>query len=316
KEETYSVGSSDEEEMAMLVDAVDAFTSPQVPPASVINELLTSPSSIHSFDPNLQHSSPAASLSRNTSQIDTTKSQPNQRDEELLDEDIDWDPVIETLASLPRHSDGSVHPPSPLPAPRPTFTTSKAPIPRTTTNLASPTHQPFTRTPFPSPLREKSPVAGCTNSTLLRTTFRIGQLISTANHHLHTTKSLASNQTLLFELYARVIASSRDPRVRIQHFTFVDLFKDQHPYPRGILEGWKSGSLLEKQSEAFLGASRDKPMMCRCICRVKKDDQKQKGSQRSNTHSAGVPSLGWTITVLWIRGVGWDEVEMMKKIVC
>ncbi|KAK3998303.1 hypothetical protein QBC44DRAFT_354194 [Cladorrhinum sp. PSN332] len=280
KEETYSVGSSDEEDMMHLADAV-ASALKQTPPTSVLKDMDAS-SPIEVFDPSLQHSPPVPS-----NEHAATKSKQPNTEEELLDEDVDWDAIMLQLPAAPKYP--SLSPQLPTQAvPIKTEPTSPPP-----SNLP----KPFARPPFPAPLRDKSPITGLSHNTVLRTCFRVGHFIGEGNRcHRH-------KQDAIFELYARVKFSSRENNQRVQHFQLADMFKDQQPYPTGILNGWKTGSLLEKHSAAFLRISNNngEAKLCRCICRLKREKKNE---------------LGWVVDVLSIEEANWDDVRVMRGFVC
>lgn len=278
----YSIASSDEEEMARLADIPLVAETLKIPSSSVIRGMDDN-SSIEAFDPSLQRSPPS----------DATQAGRNPRgndhqhyEEDLLDYNVDWDEVMGSLPSCPR--DPSL----------PSTKNAAARTQQTLTTPFTPRMKPFARPRFPAPVNDKSPVTGISKSTVLRTCFRIGELLNEAK------KCDNAQQEAIFEVYARVTYSSREGNTRVQHFQFTDLFKDQLPYPTGMLNGWKTGSLLDQQSAAFLDASRDRGKMCRCICRI--------NSERKRSES----DLGWVVVVLGIREVDWDEVELMRQIIC
>ncbi|KAL2019183.1 hypothetical protein VTK56DRAFT_9983 [Thermocarpiscus australiensis] len=248
------------------------------------------------FDPALQRSS--SSITPHTAKS-PLRNDLRQEDEEDLDDDVDWDSIIQSIPLLPRH---------PSLPPLPESTRGNIPSGPPPPPLSA-TPRPFTRPPFPPPLRDKSPVPGLSNTTVLRTCFRIGHLLSEAS------RTHMAHQDVLFELYARVAHSYRESIARVQHFQFMDLFKNQRPYPRGTLTGWKTGSLLDRLSRAFLssfGVNRNEKgdgngdghsgsRMCRCICRLRKEKNSE---------------IGWVVVVEWIREISWDEIDMMRQIIC
>ncbi|KAK0629072.1 hypothetical protein B0T17DRAFT_524551 [Bombardia bombarda] len=299
RHDDYSVAESDEEDMALLADALSAEIAQPIPPTSVINEM-ERPSSTDVFDPNLQRSSPTS----NEHGKSDGKRNPSD-EEELLDYDVEWDNVLECLPSLPR--DPSL-PKRPDIVHQEKETSTNAELQPYNTNLhaTSSSHggkpQPFSRPPFPNPVRNKSPVAGVSNSHVLRTCFRIGQMVN------ESSRCLKAGVEPTFELYARVTYSSRELLSRVQHFQFMDLFKEQLPYPTGMLSGWRTGSLLDRESAVFLEASdggsdgaEAMVRMCRCIGKLRPDNKMQ---------------MGWIVVVLRIQEVGWDEIGGIKRTVC
>ncbi|KAK4232608.1 hypothetical protein QBC38DRAFT_514301 [Podospora fimiseda] len=279
EEETYSIGSSQEADLINLTDiVVSAFK--QTPPTSVLKDMDAS-SIVEVFDPSLQHSPPAP-----TNEHASTKPKQPETEEELLDADVDWDALMLQLPDPPRNL--SISPQLPTQ----TVHIKTEPISPPPSNIP----KPFARPPFPAPVRDKSPIIGVSHNTVLRTCFRVGQFISEGNR-CHREK-----QDAIFELYARVKFSSRESNRRVQHFQFADIFKDQQPYPTGILEGWKTESLLEKHSAAFLhtGKNHGEAKMCRCMCRLKREKNE----------------LGWIVDVLSIEEANWNDVELVRAVVC
>ncbi|KAK1759480.1 hypothetical protein QBC47DRAFT_372079 [Echria macrotheca] len=280
--------------MAALLDAV-VEAPPLVPPSSVIRGMDCG-SSDEIFDPNLRGSSPNKS---------PTSALQNQN-VDLLDEDVDWDEVMDNVLEpvAPEDSIISSHkPPAPVPLP------ATEPLTQTDRPLPRPP-QPFVRPKFPDPVRDKSPIAGISHTSILRICFRIGELLNEGKR-----ASLAS-QDVVFELFARVSYSSRESNTqtttttypRIQHFQFIDLYKDQLPYPTGKLTGWKTDSQTDCQSRVFLSPSgsagrrkKGEAKLCRCVCRLKKDKKAE---------------LGWALEVLTIRETDWEEIELTKRAVC
>lgn len=167
-----------------------------------------------------------------------------------------------------------------------------------TTN-SNPTQPQFVRPPFPPPVKPKSPILGLSPSPILQLCFRIGELINRAS------KNRATNQPALFELYARVKSSSRDPFSSrgVQHFEFMDLFKSHPPHLAGTLSGWKTGGLVDRQSAEFLGVTEDgEPRMCRCVCRMKR------------VVITGEKGARWVVEVVSIRETGWENVEWVRGV--
>ncbi|KAK0739111.1 hypothetical protein B0T21DRAFT_382228 [Apiosordaria backusii] len=319
EEERFSMGSLDEEDLAKLADTV-APPSHQTPPTSVLREI-SSVSSVRTYDPSLQRSSPG-------------KAHEEPEEEELLDSDIDWSPILEELAvqSNPHPLDPSASQAhlavAPLETPPSQHTPSR-----------EPTLQPFTRSPFPHTLRDKSPICGLSNATVLRTCFRLGHLIAENVHNS------SRKQNAIYELYARVNYSHRnrptstqiphfnvvqhDSSARMQHFQFIDLWKDAKPYVWGVLENWRPDGVLDKQSSAFLSSGPPpsqftqnneqaglEKKLCRCICRISKavkgENQAVGRNKNRNNHEIG----GWVMKVMWIEEVSWSTIERMRAIIC
>ncbi|KAH8887692.1 hypothetical protein GQ53DRAFT_827092 [Thozetella sp. PMI_491] len=231
------------------------------------------------FDPTLQRSPPLDAEVAG-SQATWELATPN---EEFLDDNIDWSEVINRLPSL-------VKDPSP-PSLSPSIQTVGEGRLEEKSSEPSGKISPFGRKRFPPSIRDKSPVVGLSRSIMTRTCFRIGELLNEGS------RMVSKQQDTIFELYARVTYSNREIGVHIQHFQFVDLFREEQPYPSGVLYGWPAGSLLDRQSASFLQPSTKK---CRCICRLIKDNKSV---------------IGWSLVVYSIKQVGWDETLFAKHIV-
>ncbi|KAK5653375.1 hypothetical protein OQA88_9067 [Cercophora sp. LCS_1] len=212
--------------------------------------------------------------------------------EDIVESDVDWDEVISSLPPQPAPQDNNAHVSS-LPSGGAPNHRAQARGPLLS---LSQEQSPFARPPFPPPLRDKSPVGGLTKSSVLRTCFRLNDVIPQGQ------RCLKAHQDAVFELYARVLYSSREKIKRAQHFRFRDLYKNQMPYLPGTLAGWKTGSLKDTDSATFIGnGNSDNAKMCRCVCRLV---QGKKGNP------------GWKLDILSIKEVGWDDVAMVKDVVC
>lgn len=120
--------------------------------------------------------------------------------------------------------------------------------------------KPIVRSPFPSQIRDRSPVVGLTPNCLLRTCFRIGEAINVGRNAAKNRKSI------FIELYARVLHSERTEHQ--QSFTFCDLFHSKKPYLEASYDAaiWRSVDLHEVDSRVFLSEG---VKMCRCILATK-----------------------------------------------
>lgn len=252
-------------------------------------------------------------VSGNTTKLPNVKSLPVQSlDSENEFDDSDFESsLIELTSSMRRR-----HSPRPCTSPQKssvpklqwmppkTFTPKKAEskvlvgrtdVPHLVPIDAAGIHLPFVRRSFPKPILERSPILGLTNTTVLRTCFRIGEAINAA------TQGSRSKIDAIIELYARIISSSRDANSGFkQTFQFADLFTDKPPYLSGTSMIWKGVGLWDQDSGVFLGeAGRGK--MCRVIGRIKKGDG-QVGSRCE-------------MTVLSIWEVDWEDVGVAKGVV-
>ncbi|KAK1979172.1 hypothetical protein LZ30DRAFT_186893 [Colletotrichum cereale] len=243
----YSLGDSDEEEMAMLLASADSSPTKSSPPSLAPN-IDHGPRPTGSFDSKF-HSS-----SCGVSHDETSKD--NFWEPDFLDEDIDWD-IVTACAK-----DASSNPKTMSPAEAASTQTAKAP--------SSPA--PIIRPPFPSKMRDRSVVVGLSSTTMMRICFRIGELL---NAHA---KSTREKQDVVLELFARVRHSSRENLARVQHFQLRDLFTDRPPFLSGAFRDWKLNSSVDHHCRLFLGPSGE-GKLCRCVCKL--SDAKETAIGRS-----------------------------------
>ena len=152
----------------------------------------------------------------------------------------------------------------------------------------------FMRPPFPAPIRDRSPILGLNNRTVLRTCFRIGEALNAAAAAART------NTDAIVELYARVVGSEREVSGGFkQFFQFGDLFTDKPPYLSATYSLWKSVPLWDVDSRVFVGEA-GKGKMARVVGRIKKE----------------VKGVGREMIVLSIWEVDWEDVRVAKGIVC
>lgn len=146
--------------------------------------------------------------------------------------------------------------------------------------LNTTTRKPIVRAPFPTPILDRSPLFGATNTTILRTCFRIGEALNAGCQAVRTGKDV------LLELYARVKHYYRDGRG--QHFVLHDLYHDRAPYLTATCGLWDQSLGSEDDEEGT---------MCRVIGRMKRDG-----------------GAKWKVEVLRIWEVGWEDVEYVAGI--
>lgn len=97
----------------------------------------------------------------------------------------------------------------------------------------------------------------------------------------------------VFELFGRVVYSSRENFQKKQYFQFRSLLKEQPPYINGTLIHWEVGSPQDIAAQDFL-KKRSSHAKCFCRCQLKQDP-------RAKT--------GWVVIVLEIRQSGWKEIQ-------
>lgn len=158
---------------------------------------------------------------------------------------------------------------------------------RSSTSASTENKTPIVRVPFPSQVRDRSPVIGLSSAKVLRTCFRIGEAINAGRD------AVKNNKDVLLEVYARVVESSRVEG--IQTFVFCDLFHTKPPYIKAEYPStiWKGSALHDIDSGRLLAGNR----MCRCMGTMRREEKE------------------WTLQVLNIWECTWEDIEWVKAIV-
>jgi hypothetical protein len=151
--------------------------------------------------------------------------------------------------------------------------------------------EPFARPNFPARVRDRSPTPGLSSNLILRTCFRIGEVIKVGS------ACDALVQETIVELFARVTKSLREINTTKQRFEFADLFHDRPPFINGTLENFKVCALQETESSRLSGEGSPGKMV-RCIGRIKRD----------------LTRKCWMLHVINIRATDWEEVRHTKRI--
>lgn len=248
----------------LLMDTPGSVEENHIPPSSLQGWDHESRSAAE-YDPSLKYSPPDLEETE-TNATNLVQAQSNwqtEASEDLLDEDVDWDTVLVNMDTIQKSSSVDPDPELNFPTRRNMDMCAKK-----QDNSGSYVNEvghltAFVRPPFPEKVRDRSSVPGMSSHTLLRTCFRIGVMIS------QTAYCFNHKQDVVFEIYARVTYSSRETLARKQHFQFVDLYKDQQPYPAATLVNWRMGSQIDKDSSAFLDTSGG-PRLCWCMCKPMK----------------------------------------------
>ncbi|KAI0602108.1 hypothetical protein F4775DRAFT_538314 [Biscogniauxia sp. FL1348] len=296
-DDEYPLDDLEEAAMSLLGTPQSCVYEKHIPPSSVTKAWDHKSQSAEEYDSTLQYSSPRPSSNHHANleqqpPLAAGKGALTDSEQDLLDEDVDWETIVAATSALPE-------PPSTLSSPA--MNTSRTPMQETQgqrnvveASCLSDRLRPFTRPPFPEKVRDRCFVPGLSSQELLRTCFRTGVMI---NQAITCSKQ---QQNVVFELFARVLYSNRETLSRKQHFQFVDLFKDQQPFPSGVLAGWKTGSPLDRHSSAFLNSSSAGPKLCWCLCRPMKDPR---------------AAIGWTYIVLTIKETSWDQIKWSKRVI-
>lgn len=262
-----------DDDIIQLLDCTSGLVyENHIPPSSIQGWHHESQSPMD-FDPTLQHTPPDP----HHNNLKASEGVEVDALEDLLDEDVDWNAVLVNTNMIQQQA--------PTDSCLKTGVTGRISV----TRLA-----PFLRKPFPESISDRASVPGMSSDTILRSCFRIGVMIS------QTVDCYRRQKDVVFELYARVTYSNREALTRKQHFQFIDLFKDQHPYPTATLTGWRPGSQLENDISSFLD-THDGPRLSWCICKPVKDPK---------------AAIGWTYTVLKIKEVDWEQIRWAKEVIC
>ena len=157
---------------------------------------------------------------------------------------------------------------------------------------------PFVRPPFPNPVRDRSPILGLTNRTVLRICFRIGEGLNAA------AAASRANVDAIVELYARIVSSSREASGGYkQLFQFGDLFTDKPPYLSGVYTLWKGVGLWDNDSKELTG-EQGRGKMVRVLGRIKKKEPRQEQG----------PAVEMIVLSIW--EVDWEDIGVAKGIAC
>lgn len=105
----------------------------------------------------------------------------------------------------------------------------------------------------------------------------------------------SNSHTAHFELFTRVLYSSRENFTHKQFFQFRDLLKETPPYLNGTLRDWKTLPLAEQALNGFIKKQRA-GTKCYCLCTLIPD-------RRS--------ALGWSAVVKDIRPISWKEIRLI-----
>lgn len=146
--------------------------------------------------------------------------------------------------------------------------------------------KPIARPPFPTAVRDRSPIVGLSSNVLLRTCFRIGEVINQAH------QAEKNGKHVTFELYARIRDSDRDEAK--QQFTFCDLFHGKPPHLKGVYDAavWKSVQLFNYDGKRLLQQGK----IARCMGTMKREGKE------------------WSMTVVNIWEATWDDIKWVEGI--
>ena len=152
-------------------------------------------------------------------------------------------------------------------------------------------HLSIARSPFPTLVRDRSPIMGGSASHYLRTCFRIGKALNEG------CQAARCNKNVTLELCAKVDFSWRDSACDTQYFLLSDLFHDPAPQIEEVYDRWKENELWAHDSSQLL-LTKGSNRLCRCIGKMKSENDM------------------WRITVLNVWEATWDDVEHVRGIAC
>ncbi|KAM7218080.1 hypothetical protein V8F06_006486 [Rhypophila decipiens] len=261
-ETDYFYEDSLEEEMAQLVEP-RIEVSHQFPPSSVVRDM-DAGSDTEIFDPRLQRS--PSSESKGPGEV---KDLETFEGEDLLSSDVDWDGIFKSVPS----------PSDPMSQPLPVSNTTPGAgnkrligDPRTGSSGRDVAISKIRSTPSKPPFQTSAAYSlPGTPSRALRkmcTCFRMVELINEGRRRLH------EQPPPTFEFFGWVSQSWREQDVKVQYFSFLDLYKKDNMFLPGTLSGWVTNGDLDKQSSVFLSAdSKPMGMLCRCVCKVQQEQR-------------------------------------------
>lgn len=122
-----------------------------------------------------------------------------------------------------------------------------------------------------------------------KTFLHIRDLVNTKTQMFKNSKSVS------FELFSRVIYSSRENFTRKQYFQFRDLLAETPPYLSGILKDWISCPSGNSVLTDFL-RKQSVGMKCYCQCSLIPDSRSE---------------LGWSAIIEDIRPISWKEIRLI-----
>ncbi|RMY09090.1 hypothetical protein D0868_04435 [Hortaea werneckii] len=128
--------------------------------------------------------------------------------------------------------------------------------------------KPVVRSPFPSAIRDRSRIRGASNTTVLRTCFRIGEALNVG------CQAVRNNRPVLLELYARVVDSWQEGaergKGRKQNFVIHDLYHGKPPHVDASFVLCGQSKVWDIDTSRFL-TKREGGIMCRAIGQMKKE---------------------------------------------
>ncbi|KAH7176620.1 hypothetical protein EDB81DRAFT_875421 [Dactylonectria macrodidyma] len=262
-EDTFSLADLDEETIAELLSESSLQVN-QRPPSSVVRAYDRDSRSANEFDPGLQHSSPYT---------ETLAVAVPFKDDSPLEQEVDWAHVHERAHSLmngnsPSGSEGTktLHSVGCLP----TRNASLCHIPQSSATVGA--TPPASKKMFLKPYK---------------TFFCIQEMLSSK------VEIFKNQPDIIFELFARVVYSSRENIYRKQYFQFRSLLEESPPYLNGVLNGFEVGGPLDCASQEFLWPN-VAGRKCYCRCKLRQDTRSD---------------LGWSILVLSIQSMTWKQIE-------
>ncbi|KAM7204939.1 hypothetical protein V8F20_003401 [Naviculisporaceae sp. PSN 640] len=287
KEEEHFEGESLDEEMAQLAEA-RPISAHHTPPSSVVRDMFAG-SDTEVFDPRLQRSPPGDS--KGPGDREQVRNPETFEDESLLSSDVDWDGIMQSVSSLPYQGSLSQQTSKATPVVGKDSPVRGLQTKSSNNGVASSQIRSTSSKQMIPPSSANSPPITIPKTRFrMRTFFRVAELINEGKMFFDV------NQQPTFEFYAWVGESWREEHSKVQHFVFIDLYKEDRLEIRGTLSGWITNGELDKQSYLFLSVNRTTSHeLCRCVCKVVQDQK----------HSM-------SLVVLWIQPATWVDISKKK----
>ncbi|KAF4986424.1 hypothetical protein FGRMN_10849 [Fusarium graminum] len=202
---------SDKDALTELLDEVSCG-EPQQPPSSVLRTWSRNSRSTGEYDPWLQHSSPQSNLDIPGDSVGYAP----------LPEGVDWSTVEEHVRHMPEPGSTVEH-----------SVTDRSKVPEYGLQPATQRTGISSQSRSSAPTKSQSPamIVGQALLKPFKTFFDLGELLDAK------AKMFRNQPEVTFELFARVVYSSRENFHKKQYFRFRSLLKDCPPYINGALLG-------------------------------------------------------------------------------
>ncbi|KAJ4264061.1 hypothetical protein NW762_006100 [Fusarium torreyae] len=208
--DTFSLEQADQDALVELLKE-ESQEAPQQPPSSVLRSWNRESRSAEDYDPQLQHSSP---------QSDTDVTESNEHAPMI--EDIDWSNVQEHIRHAPKRGSAADF-----------SAANRSKVPETEPRSVTQETWVYSRSRSSAPTKSQRPAMFIGQVLLkpFKTFFDLQELLDAK------AQMFRNQPDISFELFARVVYSSRENFYKKQYFRFRSLLKDCPPYINGALLG-------------------------------------------------------------------------------